>query len=272
MNQTFDQIIHYLNPQHDVFAKGITINDSWPLQILKGRVEIKPDISRFRKIGVEFEDGSYEDIDSVIMATGYEIDLPIDSSVIPIERNQFHLYRNVFPPHLEHPTLAIIGLVLQGQNGSVNPISEMQSRWVARVLKGICKLPSRQDMERSIRNHIELKKTSTTAAKACLMVDTIPYLDELATDIGSKPQLGQLLMEDPMFALRCFFGPSFPYQYRLMGPGKWEGAKSAIETAWTRMENGGQPSIQKRGRDTSIYRYMMMLIVLISLFLCFYVT
>ena len=45
---------------------------------------------------------------------------------------------------------------------------------------------------------------------------------------------GQLIKEDPWLGLECFFGPCTPYQYRLMGPGKWDGARDAIMTQWER--------------------------------------
>lgn len=40
----------------------------------------------------------------------------------------------MFPPHLSHPTIAIIGLVQAV--GAVMPISEMQCRWFAKIMKG----------------------------------------------------------------------------------------------------------------------------------------
>ena len=43
-----------------------------------------------------------------------------------------------------------------------------------------------------------------------------------------------LMWSDPMLAITCFFGPCTPYQYRLNGPGKWDGARKAIMTQWGR--------------------------------------
>ena len=64
-----------------------------------------------------------------------------------------------------------------------------------------------------------------------MQVDYVPYSDELATEVGCKPNLFKLLFSDPALAQRCFFGPCTPAQYRLMGPGAWKGAKKAIEDA-----------------------------------------
>lgn len=56
------------------------------------------------------------------------------------------------------------------------------------------------------------------------------YVDEIASEIGVKPNLFSLFLWDPKLALEIFFGPCTPYQYHLQGPGKWAGAQGAILT------------------------------------------
>lgn len=63
-----------------------------------------------------------------------------------------------------------------------------------------------------------------------IQVDYIPYMDELACQVGVKPNLLTLFLTDPKLALEVAFGPCTPYQYRLRGPGKWAGAREAILT------------------------------------------
>ena len=53
-------------------------------------------------------------------------------------------------------------------------------------------------------------------------------MDTIAEKIGARPSMLSLLRLDVWFALRCYFGPCIPAQYRLTGPNKWEGAKDAI--------------------------------------------
>lgn len=62
----------------------------------------------------------------------------------------------------------------------------------------------------------------------------ISYMDEIAQCIGAKPNIPLLFIKDPRLAWEVFFGPCSPYQYRLMGPGKWDGARNAILTQWDR--------------------------------------
>lgn len=60
-------------------------------------------------------------------------------------------------------------------------------------------------------------------------------MDDLAKDIGVQPNLLWLFLTDfPLFK-KVLWGPVTAYQYRLMGPGKWEGARKAIFTQYDRM-------------------------------------
>lgn len=63
-----------------------------------------------------------------------------------------------------------------------------------------------------------------------LQTNYIDYLDELALEIGVKPDLVSLLLKDLKLAVKLCFGPCNSYQYRLVGPGQWKGARNAIFT------------------------------------------
>ena len=97
---------------------------------------MKPNVKEFTERGVVFEDGSREEnVDVVIFATGYSYSFPfIENGVIKTRSNHIPLYKFVFPPHLEKPTLAIIGLLQP--LGAIMPVSELQARWATRVFKG----------------------------------------------------------------------------------------------------------------------------------------
>lgn len=66
-------------------------------------------------------------------------------------------------------------------------------------------------------------------------VNFVDYMDEIAAEIGVKPNLPSLFLRDPKLAMEIFFGPCTPYQYRLQGPGKWAGARRAILTQRARI-------------------------------------
>ncbi|KAH7952121.1 hypothetical protein HPB52_018826 [Rhipicephalus sanguineus] len=88
-------------------------------------------------------------VDVVILATGYTAHFPfIDDSVLPVRDNRVRLYKYVFPSFMEKGTMAFIGAVQP--EGSLFPISEMQSRWAAGVFAGRYELPAVQVMEEDV--------------------------------------------------------------------------------------------------------------------------
>nr|UZZ64699.1 tAncFMO1-3 [synthetic construct] len=236
MNQWFNHENYGLVPQNRTLMKEPVFNDDLPSRIICGTVVVKPNVKEFTETSAIFEDGTVEEnIDVVIFATGYTFSFPfLDESVIKVENNKVSLYKYVFPPHLEKPTLAVIGLIQP--LGAIMPTAELQARWATRVFKGLCKLPSANTMMEDIAKKKEKKiKWFGTSQSNTLQTDYIEYMDELASFIGAKPNILSLFLTDPKLALEVFFGPCTPYQYRLTGPGKWDGARNAILTQWDRI-------------------------------------
>lgn len=117
------------------FETHPTINDELPFRIMMGAVQVRPDIHEFTDSSVSFVDGTTEQIDAVVFATGYEYKIHfLDDSITKIEDNRTCLYKYMFPPHLEHPTLGIVGMVQA--IGAIMPISEIQCRWYTRLITG----------------------------------------------------------------------------------------------------------------------------------------
>ena len=135
LNKHFDHTLYGLKPKHRLMAQAATVSDDLANRIICGSVKVKPDIKLITKTGVEFEDGTFEDnIDVIILATGYIFGFPfIDKDVIDVQDNQVDLYKYIFPPDLEHPTLAVIGCIQP--NGAFMPVFEMQCRWATRLWK-----------------------------------------------------------------------------------------------------------------------------------------
>nr|XP_057929034.1 flavin-containing monooxygenase 5-like [Doryrhamphus excisus]XP_057929035.1 flavin-containing monooxygenase 5-like [Doryrhamphus excisus] len=236
LNRRFNHSLYNLKPNHRLFSQHPTVNDELPNRILSGTVQVKPNICRFLGSSVEFDDGSIvEDVDLVVFATGYRFSFPfLASHVVSVSSNKASLYKYVFPPELDHPTLAIIGLVQP--LGAIMPISEMQARWATRVFKGCIKLPSVADMMDDIQcKEDTMAKRYVTSQRHTIQVDYNVYMDEIAVFLGVRPNIPRLLLTDPRLALNVLFGPVTPYQYRLKGPGKWAGARQAILTQWDRV-------------------------------------
>ncbi|XP_026200865.1 dimethylaniline monooxygenase [N-oxide-forming] 5-like [Anabas testudineus] len=236
LNQRFDHTLYNLKPKHRLFSQHPTVNDELPNRILSGTIQVKPNIRRFQGSSVEFDDGSVvEDVDLVVFATGYRFSFPfLASHVVSVSENKASLYKYVFPPELDRPTLAIIGLVQP--LGAIMPISEMQARWATRVFKGCIKLPSVAAMLKDIQCKQEaMTKRYVSSNRHTIQVDYVTYMDEIAELVGVRPRIRRLLLTDPRLGLNVMFGPCTPYQYRLRGPGKWAGARQAILTQWERV-------------------------------------
>ncbi|KAM7410297.1 hypothetical protein PAMA_001642 [Pampus argenteus] len=236
LNQQFDHSLYNLKPKHRLFSQHPTLNDELPNRILSGTIQVKPNICRFQGSSVEFGDGSVaEDVDLVVFATGYRFSFPfLASHVVSVSENKTSLYKYVFPPELDRPTLAIIGLVQP--LGAIMPISEMQARWATRVFKGCVKLPSVAAMLKDIQCKQEtMAKRYVTSHRHTIQVDYVNYMDEIAEQVGVRPSILRLLLTDPRLGLNLILGPITPYQYRLRGPRKWAGARQAILTQWARV-------------------------------------
>ncbi|KAG9468507.1 hypothetical protein GDO78_022589 [Eleutherodactylus coqui] len=224
-NARADHAIFGLKPKHRFIHQHPTISDDLPNRIISGKVVMKTNIKQFLERDVIFEDGTVEkDIDVVIFATGYRFFYPFfDESVIKVVKNKLSLYKMVFPPELEKPTLAFIGLIQP--IGAIMPVSEIQARWATRVFKA--------DSKEKYLLHVLYRYVESE--RHTIQVDYVNHMDEIAEEIGCKPNVKKLFLTDPKLAWEMFFGPCAPYQYRLSGPGKWKDARKAILTMHDRI-------------------------------------
>lgn len=235
LNSRFDHAAYSLKPKHAVFAQHPMVNDEMPNRLASGTLNVRPDIKTFTENGVIFDDGTKEEnIDIVVLATGYIFGFPfLDKSVIEVKQNHVDLFKYMFLPQLEKQTLCVVGFIQP--IGAIMPISELQCRLATRVFQGKVDLPSHNKMIADIRfKEAAMKQRYVQTQRHTIQVDYIDYMDELATLNGTLPDLKSMMWSDPMLAMTCFFGPCTPYQYRLNGPGKWDGARQAIMTQWCR--------------------------------------
>lgn len=86
----------------------------------------------------------------------------------------------------------------------------------------------------------------------------------------------KLFFSDPGLALRCFFGPCTPSQFRLMGPGAWAGAKKAIEDAPGNVIYATKtrvlPQKEKNGHNTAtvVLKLLVLLVVVVAILMRFF--
>jgi hypothetical protein len=119
-----------------------------------------------------------EQIDKIVYCTGYKVTFPFFAPELldPSEDNRIDLYRRVVHPDLDG--LYFIGLV-QPQ-GSLLPLAELQTEWVADLLQGTVELPARAAMKREIDRDQRAKGKRFVASKRhTLEVDYQGYMQEL---------------------------------------------------------------------------------------------
>ncbi|XP_034560431.1 dimethylaniline monooxygenase [N-oxide-forming] 2-like [Notolabrus celidotus] len=236
LNTMYDHSMYALKPTHRLFSQIPVINDDLPFRILAGAVVVKPNVKEIRGSTVVFDDGSIvEKVDTIVFATGYNYGFPyLPDNALYKTGHRVGLYKHVFAPNLEHSTLAVVGFI-HGL-GAIMVQAEMQARWVTRVFKGVSQLPSNKMMIKTLEADTKvMEKSFVLSRQTPLQVDVVTYLDELAGEIGVRPSLLWLFFTDYQLFKRVLWGPVSAYQYRLMGPGKWDGARRAIFTQFDRM-------------------------------------
>ena len=98
---------------------------------------------------MRFEDGSTEQIDVIIYATGYKITFPFfDADLLSAPENRLPLYKRIFSPGIDD--LALIGFAQAIP--TLFPFVELQSKLVARYVRGDYALPGIAEMEETIRH------------------------------------------------------------------------------------------------------------------------
>ncbi|WP_448529595.1 NAD(P)-binding domain-containing protein [Raineya sp.] len=161
-------------PKRPLLSEHPTISQDLFSLAGHGKVHIKPNIQKLAGDNIIFEDGSQEKADVLIYATGYKIAFPFfDKNFLNAEEtNEVSLYKHVIHP--EHNNLFFIGLVQP--LGAIMPLAEVQSEWVARILKGKSKLPSKEAMLADIEGYKEkLRKRYKASPRHTIQVDFYPY-------------------------------------------------------------------------------------------------
>jgi dimethylaniline monooxygenase (N-oxide forming) len=165
-------------PQHPMWKEHATLSQELLPYIGHGWITIKPNIRELAGTRVHFEDGTSQDCDAIIYATGYKASFPfLDRSIFCVEDNRpVPLYRRIVCP--DQPGLHFIGLVQPV--GPTIPLVEIQAKWLAAVLSGDLRLPSREEMKQEIASHQQhLESTYVSSARYTFEVDFKSYARQL---------------------------------------------------------------------------------------------
>ena len=120
-----------------------TSNATIVQHIAYNRVIVKTGIAAVDGRTIKFDDGTANEFDTLIAATGYTVDLPfVSPDVVPVNNNRVDLYKRIAPP--DWPGLYFVGMF--NTTTALNQVFEWQARWIVELESGRAILPSREEM------------------------------------------------------------------------------------------------------------------------------
>lgn len=169
-------------PPNPILAEHPTVSQELLHFVRAGLVKMKPNVAQLMGNKVRFVDGSEEQLDAIIYATGYKISFPfLPPQIYQVQANQMNLYLNVVSP--ERPGLFFIGFIQP--LGAIMPLAELQAQWTAGLLHGELVLPGKDEMWREIdRTQIAIGKRYIASRRHTIEVDFFPYKERLEREIS----------------------------------------------------------------------------------------
>ncbi|MDQ6834600.1 MAG: NAD(P)-binding domain-containing protein [Actinomycetota bacterium] len=141
-------------PNHRFLEAHPTVSSELLLRLGSGDAVAKPDVAELLGDRVRFTDGTVEQADAIVYATGYRITFPFfDPGFISAPGNVLALYKRMFKPGIDD--LAFIGF---GQAiPTIFPFAESQAklaaRWLARDWAPPPVAEMEAEIERDVRRH-----------------------------------------------------------------------------------------------------------------------
>jgi cation diffusion facilitator CzcD-associated flavoprotein CzcO len=168
-------------PDHSFGDAHPTMSATIMDELRLGRITPKPQISDMLGTRVRFADGTTEDVDVIVCATGYRITFPFfDENYLSAPDNHIALYQRVIDP--DRPGLFFVGLCQP--LGAIQPLAELQGKWIGDLLSGACALPAVDDMRRAIEaDQRWLRKRFIDSTRHTVQVDHNHYLKTLRREI-----------------------------------------------------------------------------------------
>jgi dimethylaniline monooxygenase (N-oxide forming) len=129
-------------------ATHTTTSSTLITHIAYNRIKVKQGIERIKGKRIYFVDGTSDEFDTLIGATGYLVDFPFLSSGIPPigEDNKVDLYKKMAAPGW--PGLWFIGMV--NTTTALNRMFQNQAAWIREFILGNAVLPNDSDMRADI--------------------------------------------------------------------------------------------------------------------------
>lgn len=169
-------------PEQGVLQDHPTLSDRVPRLVAEGTVLARPGIERFDGDRVRFTDGSSDEVDVVIWATGYRAVIPFLEPGLAPDPTALLLYRHVFP--IEDRSYSFVGL--QQSTGSALPVVEAQGRLVAAHLTGRLVLPSPAQARADAEAELAAARARWGARRPHMRIDIDGYLRQVRRDLAGS--------------------------------------------------------------------------------------
>jgi hypothetical protein len=201
-----------LVPDPDIRKVGVAVTVDYVDNVKKGKIQIKPGVASSEGRKVTFADGSSEEFDAVICATGYETNLSFLPQRVQDKvcyRSPFKggkevaLYKHTLVPGMEN--LAFAGIV--DNVGPHHAIGEMQARYIAATFSG--KVPRPSDDQ--LQGGVEAFKRYREQGERLHAVDLMPLVCE---DIGDELGVTPSYLEGIWNVKKLLLSPLYNCYYR----------------------------------------------------------
>jgi cation diffusion facilitator CzcD-associated flavoprotein CzcO len=182
-------------PDHKFGDAHPTMSAGLMDELRLGRIKPKPQIAELLGDRVRFSDGTIENVDVIICATGYQITFPFfDADYIAAPGNELRLYQRLVLP--DRPGVFFIGLCQP--LGAIQPIAEAQAKLVAQLIAGRGALPSPAAMRRAVEGEYrEMERRWVKSSRHTIQIDHRAYLNRLAREMrtaANRPLTGEHLI------------------------------------------------------------------------------
>jgi cation diffusion facilitator CzcD-associated flavoprotein CzcO len=147
------------------------------------RIAVKPGVRDVRGKTVSFADGTELEVDTIIAATGYDIDLPfLDPAIAPMRDRRLEAYRRILHP--DRPGLYFIGFFNVSGGANIS-MMDVQSEYLAAIVSGRVALPTPAAMRADIAaEQAYLDKYFPSAPRYGLELDPVRYRAKIAESMA----------------------------------------------------------------------------------------
>lgn len=174
-------------PDHEPLDGHPSVSGEFLTRLGCGDIKVKGAIERLDGDGVVFTDGSRQQFDAIVWATGYKISFPFFDAddLTPGDDNRFDLFKRMVRPGYDN--LFFMGLA-QPLPTLVN-FAEQQSKLVSGYLTGTYALPDHETLTKTLKADDEFHTGHFyNSPRHTIQVDFHAYCDDLQKEIKRGAQ------------------------------------------------------------------------------------